>query len=383
MIEPIDSSEAEMNGRKLAAVLLGALAGSIGAGTWSSVGAAAPSGGQLVVCTVSEGEGPGLCTVPEPGPGDTLPTGYDSGIHPQVVGVPYGPDPLHVLDLYLPATTRPAPVIVFFHGGGWISGSREMVAQSLLREVRDGYAVASVDYRLAPAAQFPAPLEDAKRAVRWVKAHAAQFHVRRDKVFVAGSSAGGHLAAMVALTAGAFEPTGLPPDLAAQSSRVVGAFVEVGPLDLSALSEVAVPLGPDVVAQLLGCPQPSAEEPVPCSDAQKAAASPVAYVTPDDPPMYLGYGSLDLLVPPSTNAYELAHAYAQVGLGHRVAVDEVSHLGHNIDIEGVNVTRLGAFLDGVRADRRAFGTVSCGDARSAGEIGGGGVTMPERPGGCG
>jgi acetyl esterase/lipase len=329
-------------------MLLVGLAGSVAAGTWSGAGAFPRTDDRLEVCTVTPRAGRGVCAVPEPGVGDTLPDGYDSGIHPHLVGVAYGPDPLQVLDLYLPDTTAPAPVIVFFHGGGWIGGSRELVAQSLLREVPKGFAVVSADYRLAPAVQFPVPLEDAKTAVRWVKAHAAQFHLRRDRVFVAGSSAGGHLAAMVAVTAGAFEPTGLPPDLAAQSSRVVGAFVEVGPLDLSALSEAEGTWGPGLVAQLLGCTEPSAEEPVPCDDAQKLAASPISYVTPDDPPMYLGYGSLDQLVPPTTNAYELADAYARVGLGRRVAVDEVPNLGHNLDIDGVNVSRLDAFLDGVR-----------------------------------
>ena len=153
---------------------------------------------------------------------------------------------------------------------------------------------------------------------------------------------------MVAVTGGLFEPTGLPPELAAQSSRVVGAFVEVGPLDLSALSEEAGTWGPGLVAQLLGCTAPSDDEPVPCDTAEKLAASPISYVTPDDPPMYLGYGSMDGLVPPDTNAYELAHAYTRAGVGQRVAVDEVSDLGHNLDIDGVNVTHLGVFLDGIR-----------------------------------
>jgi acetyl esterase/lipase len=360
-------------------MLLAGLTAVVGASTWRSVDAAAWTGAPLVVCSAAE-QDERLCVVPEPGPGDTLPAEYDSGVRPAFVGVHYGPDPLQVLDLYLPATTRPAPVIVFFHSGGWVSGSRDLVAQSLLREVRKGYAVVSADYRLAPAVQFPAPLQDAKTAVRWVKAHADEYRLRADRVLVAGSSAGGHLAAMVAVTAGEFEPTGLPPELAAQSSRVLGAFVEVGPLDLSALSEVEVPLGPDVVAQLLGCAQPSAEAPVPCDDAEKRAASPIAHVTPDDPPMYLGYGSLDRLVPPDTNAYELADAYAKVGRGHRVAVDEVAHLGHNLDIAGVNVTRLGAFLDGIRDHGSALVRFP-GD--TAGEIGGGGVSMPERPGGRG
>src|SRR5258705_120223 len=82
-------------------------------------------------------------------------------------------------------------------------------------------AVVSVDYRLAPAVRFPVPLQDAKTAIRWVKAHAAQYHLRADQVLAAGASAGGHLASMVAVTPGLFEPTNLPPELAAQTSRVV------------------------------------------------------------------------------------------------------------------------------------------------------------------
>jgi acetyl esterase/lipase len=219
----------------------------------------------------------------------------------------------------------------------------------LLREVARGYAVVSVDYRPAPGVPFPAPLVDAKTAIRWVKAHASQFGLRADRVFVAGSSAGGHLAAMVALTAGEFEPTDLPPELAEQNSRVVGAFLEVGPLDLSALSREANTWGPGLVAQFLGCPAPSLERLVTCTEAAMAAASPINYVTRDDPPVYLGYGALDRLVPPTTNAYPLARQYARLGVGRHAAVDEVSHLGHNLDIDGVNVTKLRAFLDEICA----------------------------------
>jgi acetyl esterase/lipase len=282
-------------------------------------------------------------------------------VRASVEGLLYGADPVDLLDLYLPATTAPAPVIVFLHGGGWVGGSRTGVAQWLLREVPRGYAVASVDYRLAPAAPFPAPLEDAKTAVRWVKAHAREFHLRADKVFVAGASAGGHLAAMVALTPGLFEPTGLPPELAAQNSRVVAAVSEVGPLDLGALSRQAGTWGPELVAELLGCSEGSTMPAATCADAM-ALASPVTYVTADAPPMYLAYGSLDGLVPPASNAYELAHRFGQLGLSRSVALDEVSNLGHNLDVEGLNVTRLTAFFDTIRDDSRApVGTFSRGN----------------------
>ena len=220
-------------------------------------------------CSVVVVAGPdaGICTVPNPGAGDTLPAGYDSGVRVSVASIQYGADPAELLDLYLPPTTTPAPVIVFFHGGGWIGGSRAPVAQSLLREVLHGYAVVSVDYRLAPMVQFPVPLQDAKTSIRWVKAHAAEYRLRADDVFAAGASAGGHIAAMVAVAPGLFEPTDLPPELAAEDSRVVGAVLEVGPLNLNALGHEADPShwGRDLVAKLLGCPAALADQPVTCS----------------------------------------------------------------------------------------------------------------------
>jgi hypothetical protein len=92
------------------------------------------------------------------------------------------------------------------------------------------------------------------------------------------------------------------------------------------------------------------------------AASPITYVTAEAPPMYLAYGSLDGLVPPASNAYELASRFARLGLSRSVALDEVSNLGHNLDIEGLNVTRLTAFLDMIRDDsRRPVGTHSSGN----------------------
>ncbi len=353
-----------MNGAKAWAASLLALV-AVGIGAHGDVaGASVRSSESMKPCSVVVAPGPdaGLCTVPDPGAGDTLPAGYDSGVRVSVTGVQYGPDPAELLDLYLPTSTTPAPVIVFFHGGGWIGGSRALVAQSLLREVLDGYAVVSVDYRLAPIVQFPVPLQDAKTAIRWVKAHAAQYRLRADEVFAAGASAGGHIAAMVAMTPGLFEPTDLTPQLAAQDSRVVGAVLEVGPLNLNALSLEGDTWGPALVAEFLGCPEPSAAQPVTCSEEQMAAASPISYVTRDDPPIYLAYGSQDTLVPPATNAFELAHEFTQLGNGRSAAVDEVQNLGHNLDIDGLNITRLHAFLDRVRDGSHA--RVTLGSAKA-------------------
>jgi len=344
-----------MRGSTRVALLTVALVTTLGfAGAAAAAAATAPaptpaSPDPLTPCTVGLLVGdPAVCSVPAPGPGDVIPDGYDAGVPKTAEGIQYGPDPADLLDLYLPATDAPAPVIVFFHSGGWVAGTREYAPQSLLRQVARGYAVVSADYRLAPAVQFPVPLQDAKTAIRWVKAHAAEFHFRADKVFVAGSSAGGHLAAMVALTPGLFEPTDLPADLAKQNSRVVGAMSEVGPLDLAALNRQVGTWGPGLVAQFLGCPAPVGDEPAPCTAAQMAAASPTTYVTRQAPPMFLGYGSLDGLVPPDVNVYPLARRFALLNIGRKAAVDEVPQQGHNLDVDGINVTRLEAWFDGIR-----------------------------------
>ena len=106
--------------------------------------------------------------------------------------------------LYRPHRRRraPSPVVVFFHGGGWVIGSiatHDALCTSLA--ARSGAVVASVEYRLSPEAPFPLPLDDCLAATRWVAANAAELGVDQDRLAVAGDSAGGNLAAAVALRA--------------------------------------------------------------------------------------------------------------------------------------------------------------------------------------
>jgi len=105
------------------------------------------------------------------------------------------------LDLHLPpASARPAPLIVWVHGGGWRSGSKNEVPLAPL--VARGWAVASVDYRLTPVAPFPANVHDLKAAVRFLRARGSEYRLATDRIAIAGGSAGGHLAALVGVTNG-------------------------------------------------------------------------------------------------------------------------------------------------------------------------------------
>ncbi|WP_226913236.1 alpha/beta hydrolase [Gephyromycinifex aptenodytis] len=117
--------------------------------------------------------------------------------------------PEHTLDIFTPQGSGPFPVLVWAHGGGWRAGEKADLAntdihmdemkQALLEH---GYAIASVNYRLAPANTFPAPTHDIAASVRYLKAHAAEFGLDPERFALGGDSAGAHLSSLVAMAAG-------------------------------------------------------------------------------------------------------------------------------------------------------------------------------------
>jgi acetyl esterase/lipase len=118
-------------------------------------------------------------------------------------------------DLYLPEGRSKAPVVVAFHGGAWRSGSRTFYRYWGPFLARNGYALFAVDYRLGKPGRYPAAVEDAKAAVQFVRARAEEFHVDPQRIGLMGDSAGGHLAALLALAADRFtEARGDNPDAA-------------------------------------------------------------------------------------------------------------------------------------------------------------------------
>jgi acetyl esterase/lipase len=109
------------------------------------------------------------------------------------------------LDLYVPTEHKNEPLIVFVHGGGWEHGDKmgDSLNPSMLQLLWDGYAMASINYRLAaPDAVWPAQIQDCKAAIRWLRAHAKQYGYDPNRIGVIGESAGGHLVAMLGTTNG-------------------------------------------------------------------------------------------------------------------------------------------------------------------------------------
>jgi len=99
------------------------------------------------------------------------------------------------LDLYLPEATKPYPLVVWIHGGGWVSGDKRLPpCRSLLQK---GFAVASLNYRLVSEAPFPAQLDDCKKAISWLCENADKYGIDKNRIGVWGASAGGHLALLL------------------------------------------------------------------------------------------------------------------------------------------------------------------------------------------
>jgi acetyl esterase/lipase len=200
------------------------------------------------------------------------------------------------LDLYLPATTGSTtlrPLIIWIHGGGWKAGDKRQCPAARL--VSEGYAVASLDYRLSQDAVFPAQLEDCKAAVRWLRAHATEYHLDPDRFAAWGSSAGGHLVALLGVTGKTREfDVGANLTTSSAVQCVVDYF---GPADLLTMGSMS---GPQ--SRIAHDAEDSPETTLLGGAIQKnpklaLRASPTTYVQDGAPPFLIVHGDADPIVP--------------------------------------------------------------------------------------
>ena len=197
-----------------------------------------------------------------------------------------------MLDLYLPLKPEGRPLVVWIHGGAWRKGSKENLPMTWL--LHEGYALASLNYRLTDEAKFPAQAHDCKGAIRWLRANAKRFGYDASKIGIAGSSAGGHLVALLGTSAGVKELEGDVGGNLNHSSRVQAVIDFYGPTDLLAMVDQPSRMdrsGPD-------CPEALLIGGTVKEHPDKArAASPATYVSADDPPHLIYQGDKDVLVP--------------------------------------------------------------------------------------
>ena len=201
-------------------------------------------------------------------------------------------------DLVLPRGSGPWPTIVWLHGGGWFTGDRTLAPDLGRYFAARGFAMASIEYRLSGTASFPAQLHDVRSAVRFLRRNAARFGIDPGAMGLWGSSAGGHLAALTAVTGHLPVLDGEPRE--AGDAGVQAVSEGYGPVDLAAVVAAAAPDSPLVgeqapEARLLGGP--------PAERAELAAqASPLTYVSAAAPPFQILHGTADVLVPDSQSA---------------------------------------------------------------------------------
>ncbi len=262
-------------------------------------------------------------------------------------------DRRHRLDIYRARRAVPegAPVMVYIHGGAWVMGEKREQGKPMMYElVARGWVCVAINYRLSPKATWPAHIVDAKKAVAWVKAHIAEYGGDPNFVAVSGGSAGGHLCALLALTAG---DAGFQPGFEDADTSVNACVPFYGVMDMTGSDEGESRYGSALLDLL--------EKRVMKVSATEhpeifRAASPTYRVHADAPPFFVLHGQNDTLVPVSVARTFVAAlravssapvAYAELPLAQH-AFDVLASLRCRATTAGV-----AAFLDAARGSARA------------------------------
>ena len=231
---------------------------------------------------------------------DRLPAGFK--LQRDVVYATVGERKL-VLDLYLPEKVSKAlPLVVWIHGGGWRNGSKDGAGSRLEPLLRNGYAGASIGYRLSGEAIFPAAIADCKGAIRYLRANAEKLGVDPERIGVWGSSAGGHLVSLLG-TSGGVDKWGEHRAHIKVSARVQAVCNWFGPSDFLRMNDFPGRIDHD---------SPRSPEslfiggPIQRNKTKVAEANPITYASSDDPPFLHMHGDNDQSVP--FNQSELLHA---------------------------------------------------------------------------
>jgi len=234
--------------------------------------------------------------------------------------------PSQHLDLYLPKGAGPFPVVIFIHGGAFKFGDKAGLGPNFRHDVETanaaGIALASINYRMSDEARFPAAVQDARAAVRFLRANAERYHLDPDKIALWGQSAGGNIALMAGITGSEarFDLAGSP--LQHVPDRVSAVVSMYGPTQFLTMDE-------QLKAQ--GCPASMQNHnaadspeslylgaPIPQIPAEVAASSPLTYVAAGMPPVLLQHGTEDCIVPTAQSRILAARINAVAGPGRAV-----------------------------------------------------------------
>jgi acetyl esterase/lipase len=269
-----------------------------------------------------------LAALPLPSPAADAPKPFQAPAGQELLSdvryITRGEMRLH-LEILRPKETpaKPMPVVLMVHGGGWAGGTHRVYLPWL---VAKGYFYASVEYRLSGEAPWPAQIEDCRTAVRWLRSHAAEYHLDPDRIAAIGHSAGGHLVSLLGVLGDDVPEFDGPAGAMGTSARLQAVVDEAGPSDFS--PEARPVLGtetedPAGLVKLFGG-----------SFAEKSAvwlqASPARQVKAGAPPFLIIHGELDHLVPIS-QAHRMEEALKAKGVP--VEFITVKNAGHGLRAE--------------------------------------------------
>lgn len=206
------------------------------------------------------------------------------------------------------------PAVVCIHGGGWISGSRTRMDDQYVKYLAGyGYVAVTPSYRFAPDDPFPAAVVDVRNCVRWLRRHAKEYGIDPDRIGATGLSAGGHLSAMLGVASDKDSFGEDDKDDAGTSARVQAVVNYFGPGDLAADDWSKLAEEKFLIPFIGGTKEERREA--------YAKASPVTYVSKDDPPILTFQGDKDLTVP-VTQAKELHKKLEAAGVKNRLVIVE-------------------------------------------------------------
>lgn len=215
------------------------------------------------------------------------------------------------------APTAPSPCVVWIHGGGWVGGTHDNVPQMVRTLLSSGFVIASVEYRLSGEAIFPAQIHDVKGAIRHLKRNAATYRIDPARIGTWGTSAGGHLSALMLTSNNVFEAEGAVGGLGPRAT-VRAAVDFFGPSDIlnmnldvtnppgsgidhdAATSPESQLIGFDAVGQGIGvlrANQNNPAAPFPEKMRLVTLANPITHVDPRDLRIFISHGTVDTTVP--------------------------------------------------------------------------------------
>jgi len=245
-------------------------------------------------------------------PVDLLNLWKPNGAWEQYPGLVYGEGPRHKLDVYKPRHATKAPVVVFFYGGSWQGGSRDLYPFLGASLAAQGILTIVADYSIFPPARFPTFVEDGARAARFVHTNAAQWGGDPSRLVLMGHSAGAYIAAMLA-----FDPQWLGQVGLNAQTDLAGFIGLAGPYDF-------LPIQSRTLRTIFG-------------GANRAETQPISFVTGTEAPALLITPRRDRLVSPANSRRMAAQIHAHGGVAEQRTYGGVGHL-----------TLIGAFAPGLR-----------------------------------